>query len=1359
MAVLSLLLPACGRLAAQSTPWRITALTVDDGLSQNEVTDILQDRRGYLWVGTRGGLNRFTGQDFDVFRNELDRPGSLSNSSVECLAEDDRGHIWVGTKSGGISVLDPRSDRFTHLRARPRMRDSLTDDRVIALHPIGDRYVWVGTWVGGTLRYDRQLRRFEQLHPDLRTYEFARHPDGTLWAATTRGLVRFSADGRQIRVAAPPNRSPSLMTLAYHPASGGFVTGRWNEGVRIYSPDQDRWKEAPPLPPEASSWGMDNAYHISAPPGSSDLWIGTWGGGLYHYQPGWPTLDPIPLPPGYPYQVVLCTYRSRDGTTWVGTNGGGLLRIDTDDRRFAVRGTPETPSDAIWSVTALPEGKLWLGTKGSGTYYAQDSAGAAFRAFNPDWRLSPLNVTPGIRSFHYVREEDQLYAASNYALLRFTGSGFERMAIRTIYDAPPRYLTHVTSVYRDRGGYYWIGTQHQGLWRATRPGPPDRVPFRQFLTDHRPGSLRSNRISSFREDAAGNLWIATYHGLHRYRPATDDFAVYLHDRGRPESLSSDIVLCTTLDRAGRLWVGTPNGLNLMKRANGELHFQHFGEADGLSSSYIQALESDRDGNIWAATTHGLTRIRGTDFETTRFDRGNGLPTNSFMENVSARGEDGCLYFGTQAGLVSFFPRELAEHDEPPTVVLRDIKLFNHSLKPPVGAGGGAQVQGLPQSVAFTQAIELAHHENVLTLDFGALNFNTPSTIRYAYRLLGVSDSWTAGSPQRSVTFADLSPGSYRFQVRAARSDRDYGPIRELGIVILPPWWLTSWAMAGYVLLVIGLLYAYRSYLRRRNELRNRLALARMSQQKEVEMAETKARFFTNITHELRTPLTLILGPMAELLQRPVGGRQQKLLATVDQQAQRLLKLVNQLLDFRRVESDRLRLQAAPGNFVPFLHELTLSFRQAAEQAGVSLHFNGARRRIELTYDRNQLEIVFCNLLSNALKYAPAGSEVIVALGEGDDGHVEVRVSDRGPGMPQELADRIFDRYFQIANAESTQLVGTGIGLSLARSIVEAHRGTLTVDTAPGLGSTFVVRLPVGSAHFSSSELIPDFAPSDTIAHYRPGPNSSPKPIVAASDDRPHLLIAEDNPEIRVFIYDLFAADYLLTTAANGVEALDRLTDTVPDLVISDIMMPMMDGLTLCGRIRQIEELAHLPVILLTARTATVHQVDGYRQGADAYVTKPFRPAVLRARVEALLRNRRLLRAHFTRRVTLSPSEVVIDDEDAKWIDAALDYVESQLDRNDLSREEVATALHMSDSAFYRRLKALTGQTFTGFVRALRLKRAAQLLRDSKQNVSQIAFECGFNDLKYFRTCFRDQFGQSPSAYRKTPAPASPPTPS
>ena len=651
--------------------------------------------------------------------------------------------------------------------------------------------------------------------------------------------------------------------------------------------------------------------------------------------------------------------------------------------------------------------------------------------------------------------------------------------------------------------------------------------------------------------------------------------------------------------------------------------------------------------------------------------------------------------------------------------------------------------------------------NVFSIDYAALNFHAASKNLYRYKMEGLENEWNNAGPQKSVTYNNLSPGKYTFKVQTLNhKETSEQSGASLEIEVLPPFWATKTAIFLYVLVFAGLLLLYQYIIGKQNKLKNKLELARLARKKEVEIAEMKTRFFTNITHELRTPLTLISGPVEEMMESgKLNGKLKDYLITIHQHTQRLSKLVNQLLDFRKAESGHMKMEAAKGNIVKFSHEIFLSFQELADRDRIDFRFEPDQEEIPLFYDRDKMEIVLCNLLSNAFKYSPTGGRINLSIRQIPEssffsqGHCEISISDNGPGMPEELIAKIFDRFFQIANTDSVKMVGTGIGLSLVKNIVELHEGQIKVSSEVNEGSTFSIFLPLGRAHLSDKQLISEFKDSEHPSHYQPANNftsSTPEnhPLVypANESERVKLLVVDDNLEIRTFIRKTLELDYQIIEAENGIQAIEASNEKLPELIISDVMMPEMDGLSLCRHLKENEKTAHIPVILLTARTSTVFKVEGFNSGADAYVTKPFNPKVLKAQVSSILQARKKLKEYFSKIVTLEPTNIEITSFDEKFLNEIIALVENNLTNDLLSRDFLAQSMAMSPSTFYRKIKTLTGHTTNAFIRSIRLKRAGQMMHDSGLNISEIAYQVGYNDLKYFRTCFREQFGMNPSEY-------------
>ncbi|MFK7920638.1 MAG: two-component regulator propeller domain-containing protein [Bacteroidia bacterium] len=1351
-------------------------LTTDEGLSQNEVTCILQDRMGFLWIGTRGGLNRYDGYEFKVYQNEVGNPNSLVNNSIESLFEDSQGRIWVGTKSNGLSCYYPDRDKFEHYQVGNESKKGISGNRIIALAEGSRGDIWVGTWQNGLSIIPSGTGEIRHLMGSTRVEDIAQTQDGTMWLATDKGLFHFSSQGELQKRFLLPQTRQNCVSILEDTIRNSLYLGTWNSGVFEFDLSEQGFRPFQMLNKQGVNTRLRNAYHLYQD-SEHQIWVGTWGQGVFRIKSEKRILEKYDLGPrglnmGQElYRDVLCTFQDRSGVLWLGTNGGGLCRVDQAASQFGyVRyETPDLalPQEPVWAVHKDAQNVLWIGSRGKPSVFFSRDEGQSFQRLSLNSLINQVNqssMKEGGKAF-LTDNKARLWVGTNHGLAQIIpqddGYRLELHALKIAGDSIDRPIRRVSIMHQSSDGTFWVGTQQNGLRRSLHPGTPANQAFVSYFKKNKTGSLQSNRISSILEDRKNRHWIGTYGGLHLYRPEFDDFAVFQKRSQDSLSLSSDIIICLHEDKSGQLWVGTPNGLNRADwNSDGTLSFRCFQEKDGLPNNYIHAILEDEKGKLWVSTNRGISCFDSQEESFENYDVNDGLQSNSFMEGVACKDKQGRFYFGGIYGLNFFHPDSIISRIYTPPVALTSLKVFNEEVK--VGDTLGSGVV-LTQAIEYTSAITLEYEENVLTLEFAALDFHAPERIIYEYKLEGLEKNWNQVNQQRSVTYTHLRAGTYTFRVKAASPQLDWQPQEaQLIITVLPAFWATWQAFLLYAIMFIGILALYRSVIRRQNELKNSIALERVQREKDSEMAEMKTRFFTNITHELRTPLTLISGPVEQMIQeRDLPNKLRDYLLTMHHNTQRLLKLVNQLLDFRKAETNHMELQVSNGDFAYFAHEVFLSFQDLADRQETHFSFSAEPETIELYFDRNKMEIVLSNLLSNAFKYSPSGSHIEFKLSKVEDQYCEIIVSDNGRGMSAEVVENIFDRFYQVVNAESVNIMSTGIGLSLVKTIVDLHQGSVSVQSEIQAGSTFSLQLPLGREHFEDVQIISDFKDAEHESHYQrlaassmtsPSEERSLKPSRANSLGK--LLLVEDNPEIRAFLRSIFQEEFEIVEAENGRIGLAVAEESHPDIIISDIMMPEMDGQAFCKALREHDDLSHLPVILLTARTSPIFEVEGYQSGADAYITKPFKPSVLKAQVESLLSARQRLKQYFSQKVTLQPTELEIAPRDKDFLDKVMKLVEENLLNEKLSRDYLADAMAMSPSTLYRKLKTLTDLTTNAFIRSIRLKRAAQLLEKSQYNISEIAYLVGFNDLKYFRTCFKEQFGVNPSEYADSQAASS-----
>ena len=760
--------------------------------------------------------------------------------------------------------------------------------------------------------------------------------------------------------------------------------------------------------------------------------------------------------------------------------------------------------------------------------------------------------------------------------------------------------------------------------------------------------------------------------------------------------------------------------------------------------------------MWLSTNNGLSKFDPETGVFRNYDEKDGLATSAFIQRVTVKDAQGFMFFGGIGGLTRFHPDSLKDNPNIPPVVLTDFQLFHKSVPIDPALSENRKIGFyLSKNISRLDGIELSYRENVFSLEFAALDYRNPMKNQYAYKLEGFNEDWIyTDASSRTATYTNLDPGKYVFHVKGSNNDGLWNEAgTSLQITITPPWWETKPAYLGYFLLIVTtLILLYRIRLSR-VRLQYQAEMDHLEAERYHEMDELKSRFFANISHEFRTPLTLILGPIDKILSRIKEREWVPDLQLVQKQAHRLLQLVSQLLDLSRLEARRLKLQASQRNIIPLLKGTVLSFASLADRKKITLTFNSDREIIQVYCEKDIIVKIINNLLSNAFKFTATGGKIKVDVRTGSDHNIDdegilvITISDTGIGIAPERIDNIFNRFYQVDSSETREHEGAGIGLSLTKELVELHKGNISVESLEGKGTTFTVSLPLGKSYLEPGEIIDERAGESlgsgsllTEPEFVSVQQSS-----TSKKGMPIVLIVEDNTDVRSYIRG-YLEDYRCFEAADGKEGLRLALKKIPDLIISDIMMPKMDGVELCQRIKTDVQTSHIPVILLTAKADIESKLEGLETGADDYLTKPFETKELQARVKNLIDQRRFLRERFRRELILEPEDMPVSSIDERFLKQALDLVYEHLDDPDFNVELFSQKIFMSRRHLNRKLKALTDQTTTGFIRSVRLKRAAQLLGQQSATVSEIAFQVGFQDLSYFTQCFHKEFSKTPTVY-------------
>ncbi|ADB42393.1 histidine kinase [Spirosoma linguale DSM 74] len=1394
-----LISPAC---LAQREPdqFQFQHITVDEGLSHSDAMCVTQDKGGFIWIGTNKGINRYDGYSLKKYELPINDQDGISSNRIRALEIDRQGMLWVGVERSGVFWYDPAHDRFVSIRERAGAANfgpylhQLTHTNVHAIRADQQNRIWVATQHYG------------------------------VFVLQTDGQGKLS-DIRQIAITNRSKAEPLVNKLAVD-HRGRVWIGTLGEGLWVFDGNGSLRSKAPlrasPVP--AFSETNIRALHLDI---RGDLWIGTDSQIFWLSRQGLsnsPGIPPQPLQ--RTFAAIENLFLDSSKRLWISTNYGLLLmsagtekemRPPVDERAIRTFLPLDTDPASINSVRVhdLLEDRfhnLWLATSAGGLNRLQLRP----KPFGQIRRQMVGQTTPANNYINTIWKDEK-----NNQLWMGTRNGFASydLSRKTYRNYLNRALSgdvngiDVATLFQATDGTLWIGTRYYGLY--TLKGPAGAVPNRLPAVSGMP-DLSNTSIESIVEDRHGTIWVATFSaGIHQftrqgqylktydtlhhalpthqfttllYETETDvlwastrDAGVlkiqisptglhllnqFKHEPHNPNSLQTNYAWPLLKDRQGTLWIGTIGGglHRLTKNAAGKEVIDRYSR--WVPETDVESLLTDEAGNLWIGGA-GLYKFNPASKRLFHYDVTDGLQSNSFKVGAAYRAADGTLYVGGTNGITYFQPRTLTPNPYPPLVQVTELRVLNQ----PVGIGDTLNGRVLLEKpYTEPQTIRLEASENDFSIAFVGLNYANPQKQQYMYRLVGYNDDWVRAAPgQRTANFANLPAGDYTFMVKASNDDGIWSvEPASLQFTILPPWWRTWWAYLLYAAAVVGVFWFYQRNELAKQELKNRLALEQYKVEKEKEVTDTKLRFFTNVSHELRTPLTLILGPLEELASAGSGPLYQAKdkVMLMHQQTRKLLDLVNQLMDFRKVEAGHVTLRASQGNMMAFLMEIVLIFKLKAEELQLDYAMEAPATDINMYFDRGKVEIILTNLLSNAFKFTPEGGKIRVlvsvigspsepAVFHGNRLHtnyLELVVRDWGVGMNSDEVDKIFDPYYQASHTETMRMTGTGIGLSLVKQFVEAHRGEVSVQSAPGAGTTFTLRLPFGKDHLSP-EAIRDDAPYTDGPLLLTGDTSEVAPMARPQASDPpvrsgRVLLVEDNDELRQYVQQLLAPTFEVSLAVDGLDGWEKTLDLLPDLVVSDVMMPRSNGLELCRKIKQHPKTMHIPVVLLTARAAAVHELEGLETGADEYMAKPFNPRLLYTKIAVMLQSRHRLKEYYQRQILLKPTDIVIPNEEKQLLEKAMAIVESHLADADFSVPVLVREMGMSQSAFYRQIKTMTGQSAVEFIRDVRMKRAAQLLSTTTMRVSEIANQVGFDDLKHFRKTFQSLYTLSPSDYAR-----------
>ena len=1297
-------------------------LSIRNGLSQNTVNAILQDRKGFMWLGTKDGLNRYDGLSFRKFKHDAANPRSIGNSFITSLYEDFNGNIWVGTDAG-VYIYYPEKEAFEEFDCQSLEKTRI--ERSVSMIA-GDKQgrVWIAVEAQGMFCYDARqklLRNYplSEISSNIKCFTF--DSGGTLW-------LGFYGDGLyycKVNLGTVhPYGSPEDGKREFE---GGVITkivqGNYNclyigsvkEGVSELNLTSGQVRNLLAIDESGESIFCRDLLPYS----DNELWIGTESG-IYIYNLRTAQFIHLRASLYDSYSLsdnaIYALYKDREEGLWIGSYFGGVDYYPRQYTYFA-KYYPKNIANSLHGKRVrefcrADDGTLWIGTEDGGLNHFNPKT-KEFHFFEP---------SAGFTNIHGLcMDGSHLWVGTFSKGLRVidTRTG---VILRTYTEGHTSHSLNDNSIFsicRTSAGEIYLGTLF-GLLRYNRTQDNfDRIP-----------ELNGKFVYDIKEDSYGNLWLATYaNGAYCYDVSARRWKNYVFDAEDEKSLPYDKVLSVFEDSYRQIWLTTQGGGFCLFHPDTET-FTRYGLKDGLPNDVVYQIVEDDDRFLWLTTNNGLVRFDPKTMEMKVFSTANGLPTNQFNYRSGFKDEAGNIYLGSINGFVAFDPRTFAENRQVPAVAITDFLLFNKEV--PVGETDSP----LKSSITFSDKVVLTADQNSFSFRIAALSYQAPRMNKLMYKLEGFDEGWLTIGESPLVTYSNLGYGDYVFKVKASNSDGVWNEQEtSLHLSILPPFYLSGWAYCFYVLFFMGCLVCVIFYFKRRNYRKQHRQMEMLEQEKEREVYHAKIDFFTNVAHEIRTPLTLIKGPLENIiLKKEVDSETKEDLYIMKQNTERLLNLTNQLLDFRKTETRGFRLNFTECDVVAVLRETYLRFTSLAKQKGLDFILELPQECFMADVNQEALTKIISNLLNNGVKYASTYLRISL---ETDEKVFHIRTFNDGEMIPDTMKEEIFKPFVRL-DKEDEVTTGTGIGLALSRSLAELHQGSLMMEKGEEV-NCFCLTLPVNQDSTITLS-------AENVSQVEENSCGWEQEETDTKEKKPMILVVEDNPDMLAFIRKQLTTEYSVLTAMNGIEALAVLDNHYVNLVVSDVLMPQMDGFELCKTIKSDLSYSHIPVVLLTAKTNIQSKIEGLELGADAYIEKPFSVEYLLANISSLIHNREKLRQTFAKSPFVAANTMALTKADEEFIWKLNDIIQANLHNPEFSMEDMADALKMSRSSFYRKIKGVLDLSPNEYLRLERLKQAAQLLKEGKSRVNEICYTVGFNSPSYFSKCFLKQFGVLPKDF-------------
>ncbi|MEP6948517.1 MAG: ATP-binding protein [Ginsengibacter sp.] len=1349
----------CRMHAVAQTKNTYQTVSIAQGLSQGMVFDILQDRDGFIWVATKNGLNRYNGYGFKVYTNDPYSTSSLSSNTITELFEDRKGRIWAGSENSGLNILDKQTGKIYRIMNEPNTSESLSGNRIRpGIIELPDGRILVAVENAGfnviklsedffTKNIPAQITRLK-LPNNTEVYSMGKDQNNNIYIAGYDNVVyQFNPDNSFRRI-----DDAAFLNNGYMTEDGSLWINKklflWNGKELI--PLFDETKEYPGNIVFKQREGLWPSYHQEQKyydiskykPGVSLQWN--------QHLPVNPSVNIL-----YPFII------DKSGILWAGTKGYGLRKYNTGGNKFH----HTAAGFSVRYIVPKNDNEIFLGAY---PYEWKKLMGDSII----DQPLRSISSDNEIDNIRFSENGDYWLRTDDRNLMQFNPATKKTTSFPTVIDNHGE--GDKQPMMEDSKGNIWFPSLG-GVFSLINTTSGQVKTF-SINTDAANLVPEKAVCTAIYEDGEGVYWTGTENGFAKLTFSSGDFTRpsaikwYTSNPNDRNSLNYNSVSCFLDDPAEPskyVWICTKGGgLNRLEKSNN--NFIHLTQKEGLPDDVVYGILTDDARNIWGSTNRGifcLIKNKGTQWEFRNYSKPDGLQDDEFNTGAYEKLGNGRLAFGGVNGLNIFSPKEILKAGFSPNVFITNILVNNQPAK------AGDEDGILKNAIEQTKSITLSYVQDILTLEFSSLDYTAPEQNKYRYQLAGIDKEWVESGTRRTATYLHLPSGSYTFKVQGTNSQGNWSDkTAELQITVLPPWWKTWWAYLCFLALLMLCIRYYIRFTANRAKLKAQLNYEQLEAKRIKETDNLKTQLYTNITHEFRTPLTVILG-MAKQIAKDPAGQSQKGIEMIIRNGQSLLKLVNEMLDLSKLQSGKMPLNLIKGDIITFLRYIVESFHSLAENQSKQLHFLSELESYHTEYDAEKMQQIISNLLSNALKFTPERGNIYISVNETEHfGTAEkfsliIKIKDTGIGIPENKLPFIFDRFYQLDSSNTRTTEGSGIGLSLTKELVRLMSGHIIVKSPPpgaGRGTEFTIELPFRRIAINADAIaFPGIKETDDVFINGEEQYMTRNEPVVETDERQLILLVEDNADVVAYTASCLT-NYRLAVAKDGREGFEIATEIIPDLIISDVMMPFMDGFELLEKLRNDENTSHIPIIMLTAKADVESKIEGIEKGADAYIEKPFNHEELQLRIKKLLELRKKLQGFYLKKAGLAngalpgkDNEIAEEERNTgaktedRFVTSVRDIIEKNLGNAAFSVEHLCKAVFMSHSKLHRKLDALTGCPPNKFIRIMRLKKAKELLQNDSLSIASVAMDCGFNDPGYFSRVFKQEFGLTPQEWRQS----------